>query len=74
MKVVLDTNVLLYLRTEAVELGPVSVEDLRDPDDAAIIATLATAKADVLVTGDGDLLALSDKYPIETPAEFVRRL
>jgi len=22
----------------------------------------------------GDLLALRDKYPIETPAEFVRRL
>ena len=64
----------LYIRAEVVELGPISVEVPRDPGDAPILATLATAKADVLVTGDGDLLALSDKYPIETPAEFVRRL
>lgn len=46
----------------------------RDPDDAPILATLATANADVLVTGEGDLLALRAKHPIETPAEFVRRL
>jgi len=64
----------LYVRAEVVELGPISVEVPRDPGDAPILATLATAKADVLVTGDGDLLALRDKYPIETPAEFVRRL
>jgi len=31
-------------------------------------------EADVLLTGAGDLLALRDKYPIQTPAEFVRRL
>lgn len=64
----------LYIRAEVVELGPVSVEVPRDPGAAPIIATLAAAKADVLVTGDGDLLALSDKYPVETPVEFVRRL
>jgi len=64
----------LYLRAEVVELGPISVEVRRDPGDAPILATLAAAKADVLVTGDGDLLALRDNYPIETPAEFVRRL
>jgi len=27
-----------------------------------------------LVSGDRDLLALRKQYPIETPAEFVRRL
>ena len=64
----------LYIRAEVIELGPLSVEVLRDPDDAPILATLAAAKADVLVTGDRDLLALRDRYPIETPAEFVRRL
>ena len=64
----------LYIRAEVVELGPISVEVPCDPDDAPVLATLAAARADVLVTGDGDLLALRGKYPIETPAEFVRRL
>ena len=64
----------LYLRAEVVELGTMSVEVPRDPGDAPILATLTATKADVLVTGDGDLLALGDKYPIETPAVFVRRL
>ena len=64
----------LYIRAEVVELGPIAVEVPRDPGDAPILATLAAAKADVLVTGDGDLLSPSDKYPIQTPAEFVRRL
>ena len=64
----------VYIRAEVVELGSISVEVPRDPDDAPILATLAASKADVLVTGDGDLLALRDNYPIETPVEFVRRL
>ena len=64
----------LYIRAEVIELGRISVAVPRDAGDAPILATLAAAKADVLVTGDGDLLALRDKYPIETPAEFVRRL
>ena len=64
----------LYIRVEVIELGAVSAEVPRDPDDAPILATLAAANADVLVTGDNDLLALRDQYPIETPAEFVRRL
>lgn len=46
----------------------------RDPDDIPVLATLIASRADVLVTGDRDLLALADQYPIETPAEFVRRL
>lgn len=64
----------LYLRAGGVELGPISVEVPRDPSDAPILATLARANADILVTGDRDLLALRERYPIETPAEFVRRL
>lgn len=64
----------LYIRAEVVELGVISVEVPRDQGDVPILATLAAANADVLVTGDGDLLTLRDNYPIETPAEFVRRL
>lgn len=64
----------LYIRAEVVELGTITVAVPRDPGDAPILATLAAANADVLVTGDGDLLALRERYAIETPAEFVRRL
>jgi len=46
----------------------------RDPDAISVVATLIASGADLLVTGDRDLLVLREKYPIETPAEFVRRL
>lgn len=62
MKVVIDTNVLLS--------GLMSPH----PDDEPILATLVASKADVLVTGDAELLKLRDRYPIQTPAEFARRL
>jgi putative PIN family toxin of toxin-antitoxin system len=64
----------LYIRTQIVDLAGISVEVPSDPDDAPILATLVAAKADVLITGDGDLLALRNRYAILTPAEFVRRL
>ena len=46
----------------------------RDTDDTLILAPLVEGRADFLVTGDEDLLALRSIYPIETPAEFARRL
>jgi putative PIN family toxin of toxin-antitoxin system len=64
----------LYIRVQIVDLDGISVEVPADPDDVPILATLVAAKADVLITGDGDLLALRDRYAILTPAEFVRRL
>ena len=64
----------LYLRVEVVEPTPAAMEQPRDPDDAPILGALLAAAADLLVTGDRDLLALRDRYPIETPAEFVRRI
>jgi len=64
----------LYVRAQIVELAGTSVEVPADPDDAPILATLVAAKADVLITGDGDLLALRDRYAIHTPAEFMRSL
>ena len=78
MKLVLDTNVLvsglIFPGGTPGRIVRAWVEVPRDPGDAPILATLAATKADVLVTGDGDLLALRDKHPIETPAEFIRRL
>ncbi len=64
----------LYIRAEIVDLSGTFVEVPLDPDDVPILATLVAAKADVLITGDGDLLALRDQYAILTPAEFVRKL
>lgn len=43
---------------------------LRDPADQPVLLALTASKADCLVTGDKDLLALADRYPIVTPAEF----
>lgn len=54
---------------------PDGLEDpkLRDPADQPVLLTLLAAKANYLVTGDKDLLALADQYPILTPAEFWAR-
>ncbi|PPD29052.1 MAG: putative toxin-antitoxin system toxin component, PIN family [Methylomonas sp.] len=43
---------------------------LRDSADQPVLGTFLAAKANYLVTGDKDLLALSAHYPIVTPAHF----
>jgi putative PIN family toxin of toxin-antitoxin system len=67
---------VLELRAFCDEVEPANLKAdyPRDPDDIPVLATLIASNADVLVTGDRDLLALREQYPIETPAEFVRRL
>ena len=64
----------LYIRAEVVDLRSTSVEVPRDPEDSPILATLVASGADVLVSGDLDLLELRGKFRIQTPAEFVRRM
>ena len=59
---------------DVVEPAELKFKYPRDPDDIPVLATLIASGADVLVTGDRDLLVLREEYPIETPAEFVRRL
>ncbi|MDR2838886.1 MAG: putative toxin-antitoxin system toxin component, PIN family [Azonexus sp.] len=44
--------------------------NLRDAADQPVLLTLIAAKADYLITGDKDLLALAGQYSIVTPAEF----
>lgn len=46
---------------------------LRAPNDQPILGTLLAAGADYLITGDKDLLALPEHYPILTPATFWAR-
>lgn len=47
--------------------------ELRDPADQPVLVTLIAGRADYLVTGDKDLLALAHRYPILTPAEYWSR-
>jgi putative PIN family toxin of toxin-antitoxin system len=63
---------LLFL-ADVVEPEGFQDANLRDPADQPVLLTLLAAKADYLVTGDKDLLALADQYPILTPAEFWTR-
>jgi putative PIN family toxin of toxin-antitoxin system len=46
---------------------------LRDAADQKVLGTLRASRADYLITGDKDLLALADKYSIVTPAAFWQR-
>ena len=45
-------------------------KELRDDADQPVLLTLLAARADYLITGDKDLLALGARYPVVTPAEF----
>lgn len=64
----------LSIQAEAIEPLPGAEPDLRDVDDQPVLGTLLaalkTAGVDYLITGDKDLLALADRYPIATPAKF----
>jgi putative PIN family toxin of toxin-antitoxin system len=63
----------LYLRADVVAPPPREVE-VRDRSDLHVLQALAAGAAELLVTGDDDLLALRKRYAIETPAEFAKRL
>jgi putative PIN family toxin of toxin-antitoxin system len=54
---------------------PAGAQDnsLRDPADQPVLQTLWASGANDLITGDKDLLALADRHPIITPAEFWAR-
>lgn len=54
--------------------GAITVPQLRDPDDAAVIACALSAAADLIVSGDKDLLVLKAHHSIRivTPTEAVR--
>ena len=63
----------LRFTADVVNPAGVAVHVPSNRDDDVILATLVVAKADWLVTGDAALLALADRYPIVTPAEFAAR-
>ncbi|AFS52570.1 putative toxin-antitoxin system toxin component, PIN family [Leptospirillum ferriphilum] len=64
----------LALQMEILTPSPTHDPTLRDIDDQPVLAILLEAmrisKADYLITGDGDLLALADRYRIINPRDF----
>ncbi|MDK9703449.1 MAG: putative toxin-antitoxin system toxin component, PIN family [Sulfuritalea sp.] len=65
---------VLSIQAEVVEPLPGMESDLRHAEDQPVLGTLLaalkTSGADYLVTGDKDLLALAERYPIVAPAKF----
>lgn len=55
---------------DIVEPAAIDEPGLGDRADGPILGTLIAAGARYLITGDKDLLALADRYPILTPAAF----
>jgi putative PIN family toxin of toxin-antitoxin system len=70
MRELVDT---LFFAAEVVEPAAVKEAALRDEADLPILGTLLAANANYLITGDKDLLTLSERYPIVTPAAFWQR-
>ncbi len=65
---------ILSIQAEAIDPAPSTDPSLTDLNDLPVLGTLIAAlkqsHADALITGDKALLALADRYPIRTPAEF----
>jgi uncharacterized protein len=65
------------LRVSATVLNdpPQQHHDLRDPDDSHLVTLARSAKADYLLSGDGDLTSLErPRPPVITPADFLASL
>ena len=60
---------------EIVEPAEVSADSCRDPNDLPVLGTAVAGRADVLITGDKDLLDLKEYFgvPIIRPGEFWKR-
>lgn len=65
---------ILSIQAEVIEPAPGIDPTLTDLNDQPVLGTLIAAleqsHADALITGDKALLALANRYPIRTPAEF----
>jgi uncharacterized protein len=70
-------EVIKFLALAAVVVTPTeTVAICRDPDDDRLIEAALAARADVIVTGDQDLLTLGDIAQIQilTPRKFLETL
>ena len=71
---IVDLVDVLSIQAEIVAPLAGVVPDLRDANDQPVLGTFLAAQkttgADYLITGDKDLLALTDHFSIITPAKF----
>ncbi len=65
---------ILSIQAEVIDPATAQDQALTDVNDQPVLGTLIAAlqqsHADALITGDKALLALGDRYPIRSPAEF----
>jgi len=61
------------VRPDLLSLTDAAAAGVRDVADEPVLAALLASGAEALVTGDKDLLALAERYPILTPADFCAR-
>lgn len=61
---------------EVIDPPPLSQPVCRDPDDDAVLALAIAAQADLVISGDDDLLCLAsfEGIPIVTPAQGLQRV
>lgn len=61
---------------QQVEAGVLPVPVCRDPDDDLVLATALAAGADIIVTGDEDLLVLREHQDVVilSPRQFLERI
>ncbi|UZR28849.1 putative toxin-antitoxin system toxin component, PIN family [Methylococcus mesophilus] len=68
---------ILSIQAEVIEPLPGAEPDLHDVADQLVLGTLLagfkSSGADYLITGNKDLLALRERYPVVTPGEFWAR-
>jgi len=61
---------------QLIEVEPLAEPVCRDPDDDAVLALARAAQADLIVSGDQDLLVLGqfEGVPIATPRDALERI
>lgn len=68
---------IIRFLSEIIEPAPLTAESVRDIKDTPVLGTFVAGRqnysVDYLITGDQDLLALADSYPIIAPAAFWNR-
>ncbi len=71
-------EIVSFLKNQAAVISPEPLPEkiCRDPDDVKVLSLAVTGKADLIVTGDKDLLVLEvvQGIPIVSPRDFWARL